>query len=180
MLQINHSLAYSMIGLLIVLLTTACNENKVTQCNKFAQVNEQVRVSLAKHEALGKTLSQKRPADLAGLKTLAKDYSNFFSNSAQDIDKALTIIKELNVQDKKLQSFKSDYANITKQAGEGTRNLSRITAAQSAVTAVDLTSGKLQQLRQEFDQASNQLAASGAKEKQLMDKFNAYCGSSGK
>jgi DNA repair ATPase RecN len=180
MLQINHSLAYPMIGLLIIFLTTACNDSKVTQCNRFAQVNEKIRVSLAKHEAEGKTLSQKHTTDLAGLKALAKDFSSFYSNSAQDIDKALKLIDELNVQDEKLQSFKREYADITKQAGESFRQLSQNATAQSAATVADLTNGKLQQLRQEFKQASNGLAASGKKEQELMDKFNVYCGSSKK
>jgi hypothetical protein len=178
MLKINHGLAYLLLGISGTWLLTSCSENKIVQCNKFAQVNDKVRVSLAKHSENGQALGKKTSQDLAGFKELAKEMSQHLSQSAAGIDAALQIIEGLNVQDEKLKSFKNEYISITKSIGESTQELSKISSTQSQATEIDLKNGSLQKLGQNFDTISQKIAASGDDEKKLMDNFNAYCGGS--
>ncbi len=176
MLKINPGLTSLVLGVSTTLLLAACSENRVVQCNKFAQVNERVRVSLAKHAETAQTFSKKVPKDLAGFKGLAKEMSQHLSQSAIGIESALKMIEGLDVQDEKLKSFKSEYTRITISTGAATKELSKISAAQSQSTEVDLKNGKLQKLAQDSEDISHKIAASGEAERKLMDNFNAYCG----
>jgi hypothetical protein len=176
MLKINPGLAYLVLGISTTLLLAACSENKIVQCNKFAQVNEKVRVSLEKHSETAQAFGKKVPKDMAGFTELAEEMSKHLNRSAAGIETARQIIEGLNVQDEKLKSFKSDYIKITKSTGEATQELSRILAAQSHSTEVDLKNGKLKQLEQDSEAISRKIAASGEAEKKLMDNFNIYCG----
>jgi hypothetical protein len=178
MLKINHGLAYLLLSVSSTWLLTACSENKIMQCNKFAQVNDKVRISLAKHSENGQALGKKTSQDLLGFKELAKEMSQHLSQSAAGIDSALQIIEGLNVQDEKLKSFKNQYISITKSIGESTQELSKISSTQSQATEIDLKNGSLQKLGQNFDTISQKIAASGEDEKKLMDNFNTYCGGS--
>jgi predicted SPOUT superfamily RNA methylase MTH1 len=180
MLKINHILASLILGVLSTLLLIACGENKVVQCNKFAQVNERVRVSLAKYAEKNQVLDTKVSKDLAGFTVLARERSQYLSQSAIGFNSALKIIEGLSVQDDKLKSFKDEYINITRLIGESTQELSNIASKQGQSTDIDLKNGSLTQLEQDFETVSIKIATSGKAEKKLMDNFNAYCRSSQK
>jgi hypothetical protein len=180
MLKINLGWTSLILGVASTSLLISCSDNKIVQCNKFAQVNEKVRVSLAKHSETSQALGKKTSKDLAGFKELAQEMSQHLSQSATGIDGAVQIIENLNVQDEKLKSFKAEYIGITKSIGEATKELSRISGIQSHSTEVALKNGSLQKLGQDFDNISQKVAASGKAEQELMDNFNAYCGGSKK
>ena len=180
MLKINHSLASLILGVLATFLLTACGENKVVQCNKFAQVNEKVRFSLAKYAEKNQSLDKKVSKDLAGFTELARERSQHLSQSAIGFESALKIIESLNVQDEKLKSFKYEYINVTKSIGESTQELSKIASKQSQSTEIDLKNGSLTKLEQDFETISIKIANKGDAEKKLMDNFNAYCSGSQK
>jgi hypothetical protein len=178
MLKTNCSLVSLTLGVLSTLLLTACGESKVVQCNKFAQVNEKVRVSLAPYAEKNQVLGKKVSKDLAGFTVLARERSQHLSQSAIGFNSALKIIEGLSVQDDKLNSFKDEYINITRSIGEATQELSRIASKQGQSTEIDLKNGSLLQLEQDFETVSLKIANSGKAEKKLMDNFNAYCGGS--
>ena len=178
MLKINHSLASLTLVFLSTLLLTACGESKVVQCNKFAQVNERVRVSLAKYAEKNQALDKKVSKDLAGFTVLARERSQYLSQSALGFNSALKIIEGLSVQDDKLKSFKDEYINITRSIKESTQELSKIASKQGQSTEIDLKNGSLPQLEQDFETVSIKIATSGKAEKKLMDNFNAYCSGS--
>ncbi len=180
MLKINHSLASLILAVSAILLLTACSENKIAQCNKFAQVNEKVRFSLAKYAEKNQSLNEKVSKDLAGFTKLARERSQHLSQSAIGFESALKIIESLNVQSEKLKSFKNEYINITRSIGESTQELSRIASKQSQSTEIDIKNGSLSKLEQDFETISIKIANSGDAEKKLMDNFNFYCGDSQK
>lgn len=175
MLKNNHNLAPWILGILTTLLLTACGETKVVQCNKFIQVTEKVRSSLAPYAETTQTLNKKVPKDLNGFIALARERSQHLIQWAGGIDKALQMIEDLKVQDEKLKSFQEEYINITKSTKEFTMELSKIASAQSQFTEVDVKSGNIQKTGQNFENVSLKRAASIESERKLMDNFNAYC-----
>jgi hypothetical protein len=180
MLKINHSLASWILGVPATLLLTACGETKVVQCNKFIQVTEKVRVSLAPYAETTQTLNKKVPKDLNGFIVLAKERSQHLSQWAGRMDQALQLIEGLNIQDEKLKSFQNEYINITKLTKEFTLEQSKITSAQSQFTEVDVKSGNIQKTGQDFENISLKRSVSSESEQKLMDNFNAYCSGSTK
>jgi hypothetical protein len=165
-------------GMLTVLSgmpTAHSSEGKNVQCQRFIEVNRKIKNSLAVNEALGQSLNR-RTKNLEEFRQLAKDFSKFFTQSANSLDKAVRLINNLSVQDGNLKTLKTEYLAVIRQTRDATRELVNIADAQSRITEQDLKRRSAQRLGAEFREAIQSLHDAGKREEVLINRLNAYCG----
>ena len=185
------SLAPKVIGglltLWLVTVLAGCNATgKMADCETFVKTNRQVDAYFAKNSADGAALGKKKFKDVAEQKKLAKEYLDFFLQSAASSKQAIAAIQGMSLKDEQLQTLQTEYLSITKKTKEAIDRLAVISAEQNTSPITDAIVkdpqlnvklvAKSKQLDDDFQEKVQALRELGGEEGKVIDKVNAYCG----
>lgn len=179
--------AISGLLLLVVTMLSGCTSSgKMADCETFVKTNRQVDAYFAKNSTDGKALGEKKFKGVEEQKKLAKEYLNFFLQSAETSNKAIAAIQGMSLKDAQLQTMQTEYLSITKKTKEAIDRLAVISAEQntSPITDAIVKDPKLdvklvaksKQLDDDFQEKVKVLRELGGEEGKVIDKVNTYCG----
>jgi hypothetical protein len=179
--------AISGVLLLVVMMLSGCTASgKMADCETFVKTNRQVDAYFAKNSTDGAALGKKKFNGVEEQKKLAKEYLNFFLQSAETSNKAIAAIQGMSLKDAQLQTMQTEYLSITKKTKEAIDRLAVISAEQNTSPITDAIVkdpqldvklvAKSKQLDDDFQEKVKVLRELGGEEGKVIDKVNAYCG----
>jgi hypothetical protein len=154
----------------------ACSNTKVTECNKFAAANQEVKSFFEPHQQLSESLAKKSPKNVVEFSQLAKEYITFSLKLSQSSEKANKTISALALTDEKLKSFQTDYLALIKKNKDANDQLSVIHSEQSTITAATAQDPKFKQLGEKVEAIAQTQQSIAQDEAKLISNINTYCG----
>jgi hypothetical protein len=170
------SIVVSCVVILASFNLPGCTSAKVTDCNSFGKINQEIKSSFDPFQAQGRTLAAKEPKNVAEFKQLAKDYMTFSLKVSQAADKSNKSIEAMKLTDEKLKGYQTQYLALTKKIKDAYEKLSVIHAEQSTVTDATVKDKKFQQLGEKVDAIAETQKSLVQEENKLLEEAGAYCG----
>jgi hypothetical protein len=171
------------LSLIIVSLTSGCQDAKSTQCSNFTKTIAQVRGILTSEESFtfNSTTPSTTPVNtIEAFQKLAKDAADAMNKRAERIDQAVKIIEVLEVSEDQLKTLKTEYLGTIQKAGVATRSMATLYTARSKATKETINELNSSEQYTALSKATNTFTAETTQEAKLIGKLNTYCNAKAK